>query len=394
MVWSTDGMPSCRQRLNWPGKSGAGSPSGSRRPRRRAGRRRLAAVPSPLRSATWSTVRSVVSSRDRARRTRWPVSHWCGVVPVAPAEVAAKVRGDCAARSASSSTDSGWSRLSTAQAMTWPIACSAVGGVGAGGDVLGLSAVPMGRHDHATGHAVGDVGPVVQADEVQRQVDAGRGTGRREHAVVLHPEHVVLGVDPGEPFPEGLEVHPVGRGPTPVQDPGLGQGEGARAERHHPRPAVVRRCQGLRGPGPGVSSGRRRKIGWVSASEPWGTSARSPCRPSARTSRPARDLQVEPEPRGHRAPGRLGTNPEVVPLVDARGAITSPRAIPKTSQATANSKGLIQSMASSATTCAISRSLLKSSYRLAGSLRALSILPLVGLVVNRDSGGIAGTTMQ
>ena len=45
--------------------------------------------------------------------------------------------------------------------------------------VLGLAAVSMGRDHHSSGDLVGCGGTEVLADELQAQVDGGRGPGRR-----------------------------------------------------------------------------------------------------------------------------------------------------------------------------------------------------------------------
>lgn len=60
--------------------------------------RKLAAVPNPHRSATRSIELSVVSRRRWARSTRWPSSHWWGVVPVTARKRRAKCLGLMAAR--------------------------------------------------------------------------------------------------------------------------------------------------------------------------------------------------------------------------------------------------------------------------------------------------------
>ena len=103
-------------------------------------------------------------------------------------------------------------------------------------DELGLAAVAVRRHDAAPGDAVGDVGAVVAADDVQAQVDAGGGAGRGEHVAVVDEEHV--GVD-GRPRGSGAGsrsacVQCVVARPA-VEQPGRGQHVGAGADGHDPR---------------------------------------------------------------------------------------------------------------------------------------------------------------
>ena len=49
-------------------------------------------------------------------------------------------------------------------------------------DVLSLTTVAMRQLNHAPGHHIGDLGAVIEANEMQAQIDTGGGTGRSEHS--------------------------------------------------------------------------------------------------------------------------------------------------------------------------------------------------------------------
>ena len=109
-------------------------------------------------------------------------------MPVSARKRRANVRADIARPAASASTTGhrrGAPRPRPARLQRRPPA-----GPQRGLDVLGLPAVAVRRHDHAAGDAVGGGRAVVAADEVQAQVDAGRGPGAGEDAVVLDVEDV------------------------------------------------------------------------------------------------------------------------------------------------------------------------------------------------------------
>jgi hypothetical protein len=111
-----------------------------------------------------------------------------------------------------------------------------------GVDELGLAAVALGRHDHPAGEGVGHLGAVVDADQVQAQVDARRGAGGRVDAVAgVDEQHVGVDLDGGVPLGELGGVYPVGRGAAPVEEAGLGQQEGAGAHAHDPAAPLVDR---------------------------------------------------------------------------------------------------------------------------------------------------------
>lgn len=59
-----------------------------------------------------------------------------------------------------------------------------------GGDELRLATGPVRRHDQTAGDGVGDGRTVVEADEVQTQVQRGGLARGGEHAAVVHVEHI------------------------------------------------------------------------------------------------------------------------------------------------------------------------------------------------------------
>ena len=124
-----------------------------------------------------------------ASSTRWRRIQRYGVVPVSCWKRRAKVRGDMCARSASCSTVISSSRCRSIHTSTSPTVSHWRAGQRSL-DVLGLAAVAVRRHHHPPGDLVGDLGPLLLADDVQAGVDAGGGAGRGDHRVLVDVQHV------------------------------------------------------------------------------------------------------------------------------------------------------------------------------------------------------------
>ena len=123
-------------------------------------------------------------------------------------------------------------------------------------DVLGLAAVALRRDDQLAGELGGDLAPVVLADDVQAEVDAG-GTARAgEDVALVDEEHP--GVDRQERISAGqlVALGPVGRRAPPVEQSRLRRGRRRprTSERmRHPRACASRNASKT---GSGTSSGR------------------------------------------------------------------------------------------------------------------------------------------
>jgi hypothetical protein len=121
--------------------------------------------------------------------------------------------------------------------------------IAAGGDglhdVLRLAAVPVRRHHHPPGDAVGDPGTLLLPDQVQAGVDAGRGARAGDHRIVVDVEdlriHLRLRVTAGQLG----RVAPVRGTAAAVKQAGLAQDEGSAAHAQDLRAAAHRPAQGL-----------------------------------------------------------------------------------------------------------------------------------------------------
>ena len=166
---------------------------------------------------------------------------------------------------ARSSTVSGWSSRSHRPGEQVGERVVVAGGH-RGGDELGLAAGPVRRHDEAAGDGVGDRRAVVEADQVQAQVQRGGLARGGEHAAVVDVEHVRVDLHPGMAGGQRGGVRPVrGRAPA-VQQPGGGQHERARCTGRPP----ARPPRGPRAPPrPGRRAAprrRRRSAGTITVS--------------------------------------------------------------------------------------------------------------------------------
>jgi hypothetical protein len=101
-------------------------------------------------------------------------------------------------------------------------------------DVLGLAALAVRGDHHAPGDDVRHFGAVVEADQVEAEIDASRRPGRRVDPVAADVEDRRVQLHAREPRAEDVGVHPVRRGSASVEQAGLGQRERAGAERRDP----------------------------------------------------------------------------------------------------------------------------------------------------------------
>jgi len=124
------------------------------------------------------------------------------------------------------------------------------------GDELRLPAVAMWGHHQAARHLIRDLRAVIEAHEVETQVDPRGAAGRAEHVAVVHVQRVGLDADARVLAAQPLDVTPVGGGPPAVQQPGRGEDEHPRADRHHACPAPMGAAQRTQQP-------RRRGFGGI-----------------------------------------------------------------------------------------------------------------------------------
>ena len=107
-------------------------------------------------------------------------------------------------------------------------------------DVLSLAPLALGRDDELAGELGGDLGAVVLADHVQAQVDAGGAPGRGQDVALVNEQDAGIHRHPGMLACEQAAFCPVRGGAAAVEQPGGGQGERARAQRHDPAAPCVR----------------------------------------------------------------------------------------------------------------------------------------------------------
>ncbi len=67
---------------------------------------------------------------------------------------------------------------------------------------LPLPAVAVRRENQSPADGVGDLGTVVEADDVQPEIERGRAARSGEDVTVVHEQHVRFEVDGGEPQAE------------------------------------------------------------------------------------------------------------------------------------------------------------------------------------------------
>ena len=96
-----------------------------------------------------------------------------------------------------------------------------------------------GWNHQLTGQVRGHFAPVVLADDMEAEVDAGRTTGSREDVALIDKEHAGVDRDVRIATGQFVTVGPVGGGPSPIEQSRLRQDKGAAAERDHSAPPGV-----------------------------------------------------------------------------------------------------------------------------------------------------------
>lgn len=109
--------------------------------------------------------------------------------------------------------------------------------------ILRLTATAVGGRDQAPGRVVRRGHPEIAAQNVQAQVDARGGAGRRQHAALVDEQNVLVDPDERMPRRKRARVMPVCRGALAVQQARCGEREGARRDGGEPRAPIVRRDQ-------------------------------------------------------------------------------------------------------------------------------------------------------
>jgi hypothetical protein len=106
-------------------------------------------------------------------------------------------------------------------------------------DVLRLAAVAVGLDDQLAGEPPGDLGPAIEPNDVQAQIEAGRAAGRSEDVALVDVEHQRIDGDRGVCRGEHVALGPVRDGAPTVEQSGAGQHERAGAQRDYSRAAGV-----------------------------------------------------------------------------------------------------------------------------------------------------------
>ncbi len=105
--------------------------------------------------------------------------------------------------------------------------------------VLCLAATAVGGRDQAPGRVVGRGHPEVTAENVQAQVDARGGAGRRQHTALVDEQNVLVDLDQRMFRRECPRVVPVRRGTFAVEQARGGEREGTRRDRGELRAPIV-----------------------------------------------------------------------------------------------------------------------------------------------------------
>lgn len=111
-------------------------------------------------------------------------------------------------------------------------------------DILGLVAVALGRDDHATGDGGSDVGAVVLADDMERKIDGGRGSGRGEYLAVVDVKDARVDLDIGITGGEFSSPAPMGGDAAAIEQASFGEDECTSAEGEDARAALIGAAQG------------------------------------------------------------------------------------------------------------------------------------------------------
>src|SRR6266849_1174780 len=112
-------------------------------------------------------------------------------------------------------------------------------------DILRLAARALRGHDHASGDGGGDVGSVVLANDVEREVDGGGCSGGGEYLPVVDEEDAGIDLDPGVARCQFGGPAPMGGDAPTIKESGLGKQERASAEGEDARSALIGEAQGI-----------------------------------------------------------------------------------------------------------------------------------------------------
>lgn len=112
-------------------------------------------------------------------------------------------------------------------------------------DILGLVAVALRRDDHATGNGRSDVGAVVLANDMERKIDGGGGSGRGENLAVVDIEDARVDLDPGITGGEFSGPAPMRGDAAAIEQASFGKNERAGAEGEDARAALIGEAQGI-----------------------------------------------------------------------------------------------------------------------------------------------------
>ncbi len=112
-------------------------------------------------------------------------------------------------------------------------------------DILGLVAMALRRDDHAAGNGGSDVGAVVLANDVEREIDGGGGSGRGEYLAVVDVEDARVDLDPGITGGEFSGPAPMGGDAATIKQTSFGKDERAGAEGEDARAALIGAAQGI-----------------------------------------------------------------------------------------------------------------------------------------------------
>ena len=125
-------------------------------------------------------------------------------------------------------------------------------------DILGLVARALGGDDHAPGNGGSDVGAVVLANDMEREIDGGGGSGRGEDLAVVDVEDARVDLDLGIAGGEFSSPAPMGGDAATIKQTSFGEDERAGAEGEDARAALIGEAQGIEhGRGNGHDAGAR-----------------------------------------------------------------------------------------------------------------------------------------
>jgi hypothetical protein len=192
--------------------------------------RRLAAVQKPLLCATASIDRSLTSRRRCASWTRWRTIHWYGVVPVAPMNRRANVRGLMAERAARSSIVTGSSRCSCTHAKAAVKRSESLSGGKGFSMYCAWPPSRWGGNHQLPGKHGGDLAAIVLADDMETQINAGDTARTGKDVALVKEEHTGVDRQPRVAASKFVAVRPVSNCTSSVEQSRLGEDKCTRAQ--------------------------------------------------------------------------------------------------------------------------------------------------------------------